>query len=273
MYYTNTQVNSPKEWQFAYLETHFANHVFTIVLNRPQKRNAMNTLFMNEIAFALAHAHYNPQVRVVVIEAKGSIFCAGADLNAFAGNLETVSSTVPEPQEPVKLGDAFARLFKPCIAQVHAAVYAGGFLILGGCSHVIASEEAQFGLPEVRRGIWPFQVMASLMSIVPERILLDWCMRGHVFNAHEAKSAGIVTEIVEPQKLRDAVQSLASELSANAPLAIQRGMSAYYQLKSLSQEKHHAYLYDQLQELLKTQDAAEGINAFSEKRKPVWKGN
>jgi enoyl-CoA hydratase/carnithine racemase len=73
--------------------------------------------------------------------------------------------------------------------------------------------------------------------------------------------------------LDEAADSLASELAGNAPLAIQRGMSAFYNLKNLSPEKHHSYLYDQLQELLKTQDAAEGINAFSEKRKPVWKGN
>jgi enoyl-CoA hydratase/carnithine racemase len=273
MYYTPAQVNSPEEWQFAYLETHFSNHIFTIVLNRPQKRNAMNTLFMNEIAFTLAYAHFNPEVRVVVLEANGSVFCAGADLNAFVGNAENANSSIPEPLEPVKLGDAFAHLFKPCIAKVHAAVYAGGFLLLGGCTHVIASGNALFGLPEVKRGIWPFQVMASLMNIVPERILLDWCMRGHAFNAHEAKLAGIVTEIVDAEKLDEAADSLATELAGNAPLAIQQGMQAFYNLKNLSPEKHHSYLYDQLQELLRTQDASEGINAFAEKRKPLWKGN
>jgi len=272
MYYTIDQVNSPGQWEFAFLETRLSDHIFTITLNRPEKRNAMNPLFMNEIAFALAHAHFHVDVRVVVLEAKGSIFCAGADLNAFAGNGETIFSSVPEPSEPVKLGDAFAKLFKPCIAKVHAPVYAGGFLLLGGCSHVIASEVAVFGLPEVKRGIWPFQVMASLMPLVPARVLLDWCMRARVLNAGEAKEAGIISEIVAAEKLEDTVDALAKELASAAPLAIQRGLQAFYELKNRDQSTHHGFLYEQLQSLLKTEDAVEGLLAFTEKRAPVWKG-
>jgi methylglutaconyl-CoA hydratase len=246
--------------------------VFTITLNRPEKKNAMSPLFMQEIAFALNHAAYNPDVRVVLLRANGTIFCAGADLKAMAGNSEAPLSDVPAPLEAVRLGDAFIQLFKPCIASVHAPVYAGGFLLLGGCTHVIASSEAVFGLPEVNRGIWPFQVMASLMPLMPARVLLDWCMRARVLNAKEALLSGLVSEVVEPEKLDQVVEKLCIELAEKAPYAIQKGLESFHTVRNLKGSEQHEYLYNQLQSLLQSEDATEGLNAFMEKRKPLWKG-
>jgi len=272
MFYTEQQVKSIQNHQFAHVVYEQKEHIFTLTLNRPEKKNALNPLLMNEIAFLIAHAKFNRSVRVVILKANGTIFCAGADLKAFAGNDTISSSTVPEPAVPVKLGDVFAQLYKPCIAEVHASVYAGGFLLLGGCTHVIAVEQAEFGLPEVKRGLWPFQVMASLMPFMSARTLLDWCMRGRVLKAQEALKTGIVTQVVEAVNLASAVDELAQELALVAPLAVRKGLEAYQEMQRLSANEQHAYLHGMLQQLLTSEDAKEGLAAFAEKRTPNWSG-
>jgi enoyl-CoA hydratase/carnithine racemase len=141
-------------------------NVLTITLNRPEKRNAFHMPLANELAYALAYAHYNNAVWCVVLKANGPTFCAGADLKAFAGDDTTEKpSTIPMPKDMVKLGDEFNGLHKPCIAQVHADVYAGGFLMIGGATHVVAVESAKFGLPEVKRGIFPFSGNGNFRTI------------------------------------------------------------------------------------------------------------
>jgi len=272
MFYTQQQVNSLQNQEFSHVFYEQNEHIFTITLNRPEKKNAMNPLLINEITFLMLYAKYNNDIRVVILKANGTIFCAGADLKAFAGHDTENSSTVPEPAVPVKLGDVFAQLFKPCIAQVHASVYAGGFLLLGGCTHVVAVEHAEFGLPEVKRGLWPFQVMASLMPFMSARTLLDWCMRGKVLKANEALKTGIVTQVVEAVNLESTVTELAQELALVAPLAVRKGLEAYHEMQRVTAAKQHAYLHGMLQELLVSEDAKEGLAAFEEKRSPNWKG-
>ncbi|MFN4124151.1 MAG: enoyl-CoA hydratase/isomerase family protein, partial [Flavobacteriales bacterium] len=193
-FYSPQETKDIKNKSFAYLEISIQENILSITLNRPEKRNAMTPQMMNEIVFAIEHAKQNSDVRVVVLRANGTVFCAGADLKAFAGETAEKSSDIPSPKEKVRLGDTFKHLYKPCIAQVHSDVYAGGFLLIGGCTHVICSSNAKFGLPEINRGLWPFQVMATLTSVVDKRKLLDWCMRGNIIDAQSAMELGIVTQ-------------------------------------------------------------------------------
>ena len=271
MFFNREQISQFKTVVFEFLLVEHTGHRLIITLNRPEKKNAMNDTLVHELAFALAYAKFTQSVWLVIVKANGTIFCAGADLNNFLQPQESAISTVPNPLQVVKLGDAFAQVFKPIIGQVHASVFAGGFLILGGCTHVIAVEQAQFSLPEVKRGIWPFQVMASLQAIVPARQLIDWCMRGHVLNAQEAHKMGIVTDVVTEQELENKTNQLAVEIENSAPLAINKGLEAYHTFLMLNGEDKHSYLHRMLQELLQSDDAKEGILAFKEKRKPVWK--
>jgi len=270
MFYQANDIQHFNDFKLKYLQCQLDVNTLTITLNRPEKRNAMTPRFMDEIAFALEYASFNSEVRVVVLKANGPIFCAGADLKAFAGDVSEEDVEIPIPLESVKLGKAFNRLYKPCIAAVHAPVFAGGFLLLGGCTHILSSDDARFALPEIQRGIWPFQVMASLSSRLQKQILLDWCMRGYEITAEKALQIGLIDFVYSSAELDEKVSQLALEICEKAPLAIRAGLEAFQNMRNLSYDEQHHYLKGMLDKLLESQDAEEGIQAFIEKRKPIW---
>ncbi|MFT7588584.1 MAG: methylglutaconyl-CoA hydratase, partial [Limisphaerales bacterium] len=196
-----------------------------------------------------------------------------ADLKAFAGMIEdNPGSDIPNPESDITIGDLFRKLYKPCIAQVQGPVYAGGFLMICGCTHVVSVSDAVFGLPEVKRGIWPMQVMASLSNIVAARPLLDWCMRGTKIDSKRALELGVITDITQKDTLSQTVEIIRDELLENSPVAIQNGLQAFDEMQDKSNEGRHKYLQDMLKKTLMSEDAREGLLAFREKRKPVWPG-
>src|SRR5579862_3941229 len=213
MLFTSDQLAAFKNQKFAHLLIEEKNHLLTITLNRPEKKNAMNPVLFRELAYALIYAQQNYEIWAVVIAANGDAFCSGADLKSFAGEGDgPSSSTVPDPEKEIVLGDIFSVLHKPCIAKVHGSVYAGGFLIICGCTHVISVPEASYSLPEVKRGLYPFQVMQSMLQIMPPRMVLDYCIRAKSLNATEAEKIGLVTKVVPKEKLDEEVQTLVEEI-------------------------------------------------------------
>lgn len=271
MLYTTDQVTQLPTEGFRFLLVSLDDHVLTITLNRPAKKNALHLPMQNELAFALAYAHHTPDVWLVVLAAAGDVFCAGMDLRALSDpEGEKEASTVPEPAGPVRLGELMAGLHKPCIAQVQGPVYAGGFLLVGGSTYVVAVESATFSLPEVKRGLFPFQVLAVLLDIMPVRTALDLCLRARTLSAADALAVGLVTQIVLAIDLDAAVLRLTDELKQFSPTAMQFGLRAAQQLKSLPPNEQQAYLYEQFRQLQQTPDAVEGMAAFVEKRTPVW---
>ncbi|WP_247236853.1 enoyl-CoA hydratase/isomerase family protein [Telluribacter sp. SYSU D00476] len=272
-FYTKEDIQAFNQISFNYIKATQDGHVFRITLNRPVKRNAFTPTMAQEITYALAYAHYSDDVWCVVVDAEGPVFCAGADLNAFHDpTIDQANDGLPTPHVPITLGDAFADLSKPCIAQVEGAVLAGGFLIIAGCTFVVSVPEATFGLPEVKRGIWPMQVMASLLRIMPPRKVLEICITGKSFSADEALSLGLVTQVVENTQIKNEVAELARQICQNAPLAIKVGMETFNRLFSVPEEEKHTFLKAQLNKVVLSEDAKEGIAAFREKRQPNWKG-
>lgn len=254
--------------RFLHIKTAKAGHLFTITLARPEKRNAFTPTMAEEIIFALAYAHYSADIRCVVLKAEGPVFCAGADLNAFHD--ASANATLPIIREEARIGDAFNELLKPCIAQVEGPVLAGGFLMICGCTFVFCVPAATFSLPEVKRGIWPMQVMASLLPILPERKILEMAITGKAYSAKEAVEMGLVTHLTE--NIEEEIAALTERICNSAPLAIQAGMRSLQELKNIPQNDRHKVLKNQLDQLLQTEDAKEGAFAFKEKRAPIWKG-
>lgn len=274
MLFSPEQTQTLPTHAFAHLRVESTNHVLTLTLDRPEKKNALNPTLLRELAFALAHAQHNPDVWLVVLAAAGDTFCAGMDLKAMAED-QTVGpvSTLPEPAEPIRLGELMKELTKPSIAAVQGPVWAGGFLLVAGCTWVIATEHATFGLPEVKRGLFPFQVMDSLLRLgIPPRRVLDWCLRGRTLPAREAQELGLVSEISEKENLTVTVQRLVEELLLLSPTALQFGLEAYQKLPGIPAENRQAYLFEQFQKIQQTDDAREGLASFAEKGVPRWGG-
>lgn len=254
------------------IETRKENYTFYITLNREEKRNAFTPTMVKELAFALAFANFSSEIWNVVIEAKGSVFCAGMDLNVFKNpELDKANYQLPRVENEITIGDAFAQLCKPSIAKVAGNVFAGGFLIVGSSNFVLASNKAQFSLPEAKRGIFPFQVMATLLDCMPKRKALEMCLSGKIYSAEEAKEFGLVTHVTSPQCINDELQNLINLLNENSPYALRKGLEVAQKIKTIPQEERHQYLQSKLYELKHSEDAKEGVLAFQEKRKPIWK--
>ena len=268
--YTKEQLQGIHDHTFAFTQMHVEDHVLTLTLNRERKKNALHPQMMNEIAYIMHYAHHMTDVWMIVVEAKGNVFCAGADLKAMAGIIEENDSTVPQPEGDVLVGELFNKVYKPTIAKVTGDVYAGGFFFLAGCNIVIAQDDIKFGLPEVKRGLYPFQVMAALLKVMPARKVVDWCIRGYNLPVAEAERFGLVSQISTVEKIDEDLKVIIEELKQNSPSAIRMGLESYDNIQPTAAE--HKYLYDMLQKTISSKDGMEGLKAFREKRKPEWTG-
>jgi len=257
-----------EQQDFAFLEIEEVDNVLTITLDRANKKNALHPQMVNEIAYAFQYAHHTKNIWMIVLQAKGDVFCAGADLKAMLGSIEPNDSTIPKPKTEILIAELFNKIHKPTITKVAGDVYAGGFFFLAGSNIVLAQNDVKFGLPEVKRGLYPFQVMAALMRVMPERKVLDWCIRGYNLPVKDAEQFGLVTKVVEANEIDKEVNNIINELKQNSPTAISNGLKAYDHLQP-SQETHQ-YLSKMLMQTAKSKDGQEGLTAFREKRKPIW---
>jgi len=241
------------------------NNILTITLNRPEKKNALNNVMMNEICYALSYAKQERDIRVVIIGAEGDVFCAGADLRR-----EQSESNVPKIEGSDDISLLIRHLYKPVICQIQGSVHAGALLMVTNCTHAIAVEDAKFSAPEILRGVWPHMVMAGLFRVMPKRAGLDFCMRGQAIDANKAKEWGLINESVPVDELESAVNELAKDLANLAPGTMQFGLEAYVNQDAMDFDDALPYLAKKSAETFAGPDAQEGIAAFLEKREPNW---
>lgn len=153
---------------YNYIKTDITNFVFTLTLARPEKRNAFTPTMVNEIRHALVSANYDDRVKLVLINAEGPVFCAGMDLKTF----NDPSLDIQNPHivnKEISLGEVMEQLNKPSVAILEGDVIAGAFLLIANCTYVFAAEKVRFRLPELSIGLFPFQVMAGLLKVMPEK--------------------------------------------------------------------------------------------------------
>jgi len=242
-----------------------SNNILTITLNRPEKKNALNNVMVNEICYLLAYAKQERSVRVVIIAAEGDIFCAGADLRR-----EKSESNVPKLEGADDISLMLRHLYKPVICKIQGSVLAGALLMVTNSTHAVAVKDAKFSAPEILRGLWPHMVMAGLFRVMPKRAGLDFVMRGQPIDAKKAKEWGLINELVEPNELDEYVENLSVELSSLAPGTMQFGLEAYEKQDSMAFDEALPFLQKQIAKTFDGPDAKEGIAAFLEKRKPNW---
>jgi enoyl-CoA hydratase/carnithine racemase len=241
------------------------NNIMTLTLNRPEKKNALNNVMMNEICYALAYAKQERSIRVIIIAAEGDIFCAGADLRR-----EKSESNVPELDGANDISILLRHLYKPVICKIQGSVLAGALLMVTNSSHAVAVEEAKFSAPEILRGLWPHMVMAGLFRVMPKRAGLDFIMRGQPIDSKKAEEWGLINKSVSANELSSEVDDLAKELASLAPGTMQFGLEAYEKQDALAFDEALPFLQKQIAKTFEGPDAKEGIAAFLEKRKPSW---
>ncbi|MEM6345169.1 MAG: enoyl-CoA hydratase-related protein [Bacteroidota bacterium] len=268
--YTSEQCAQFEDQSFAFIQVEIEDRVMILTLDRERKKNALHPQMVNEIAYAFNVAFHREDVWMLLIQAKGKVFCSGADLKAFAGMVEPNDSSVPQPAEEILIGQLFRDLRKPIICKVAGNVYAGGFLFLAGAHIVLAQDDIKLGLPEVKRGLFPFQVMASLLQVMPARKVMDWCIRGYNLPVRDAERYGLVSESYPADQLEARTQEIIHELRQNSPKAISMGLEAYDHIRP--SEGEHQYLLNMFRQTIMSADGQEGIKAFREKRSPVWTG-
>ena len=160
-----------------------SQNILTITLNRPERKNALNNVMMNELNYAFAYAKQEREIRVVVIAAEGDVFCAGADLTR-----QQSESNVPRIKGSDDISLAIRHLYKPVICKIQGKVLAGALLMVSNSTHAIAVEEAEFSAPEILRGLWPFMVMAGLFRVMPKRPGL--CNARSTYQCKESRRMG-----------------------------------------------------------------------------------
>jgi methylglutaconyl-CoA hydratase len=242
-----------------------------ITINRPDKRNALNGDVIAGIARGYRRAHEEADVRVIVLTGAGDkAFCAGADLqNSGAAFAMDFSRPNAEYADLLRLAKSAT---KPAIARINGVCMAGGMGLLCMTDMAIAADHVMFGLPEVKVGVFPMQVLSLLQDIAPPRLINEWALTGEPFDAKSAVAAGLLNYAVPAAELDAKIDWLIGRITDKSPTAIRRGKYAMRAIAAMSFDESIAYTESQIAVLAMTDDAKEGLKAFAEKRKPVWTG-
>jgi len=242
--------------------------VLWLTINREARRNAISPGVLHSLGQALMRANQDRSVRAVVITGAGErAFCAGADL-------QTGTSFQFDYSEPHA---GFANLFRiarqstvPLIARINGACMAGGMGVMAMCDMAVATPKAIFGLPEVKVGLFPAQVLSVLDKLLPRRILSEMCITGEPITAAQALEYGLINHVRED--LDAGIDWLLGRVLDKSPAAIRRGLYTMKKIETMAFEESMSFTESQIALFALTEDAAEGQLAFREKRKPNWTG-
>jgi enoyl-CoA hydratase/carnithine racemase len=246
--------------------------VATATINRPDRRNSMSYGVMQGLRDAAAAARADDAVRVLVITGAGDrAFCAGADLTGIAENAGAAAAHDGRGL----LADLFRELWalgKPTVARVRGYALAGGFGLALACDFLIAADDAQFGTPEVNVGLWPYMITVPMLRSMPAKKVLELQMTGRRVDAVEAERIGFVTRLVPVAELDAAVDEFTATLASKSPLVLRWGKDAFHRALEMNADDALDFLQGMLTVHTLSEDAAEGVAAFAEKRAPAWKG-
>ena len=243
-----------------------------VTIDREERRNALNPEVTRGLLQLLERADSDGDARVVVLTGAGDkAFCAGGDLGGFV----TDASSADQHAARGQLGAVFLAmqsLSKPVIARVNGHALGGGYGLLLASDIVVAAEDATVGTPEIDVGLWPHIITAVIQRNVPRKIALEMMLTGRRIDAREAERWGIVNRVVARADLDGAVDELVATLAEKSPLILRLGKASFYRAQDMAFADALEFLNSMLTLNLLSEDVAEGVSAFLQKRKPEWKG-
>jgi enoyl-CoA hydratase len=239
-------------------------------LNRPEASNALTPELMMAIGAVFVESEADPEIRAVVLTGTGDrAFCGGMDLRAFSSGREMGLGDEPAAR-------AFSRFVSgeaavPVVGAANGTAVAGGFELLLGCDVIVASSEAKFGLPEVKRGLFPAGGGTLLGTRIPLGIALEMVLVGDSIDAARAYELGLVNAVVAPGDVVAMALDYAERIASNGPLGVAAARELV-RLGAVDADRVAGRLSELQPEVFASEDAREGALAFLEKRAPVWKG-
>ncbi|HEX4749003.1 MAG TPA: enoyl-CoA hydratase/isomerase family protein [Bryobacteraceae bacterium] len=241
------------------------HRVLNVTLNRPEKRNALNTEMSAAIVNAIRRAQDDEHVGSILLSADGPVFCSGMDVDeALTSSHEQLANLH---------GDLFSIGFhskKPIIVAVCGAAYGGGMGLVAQGHIVLASENAVFGLTEIRIGMWPFMVYRSVEAAIGARRTLELALSGRTFDAHYAQRWALVHYVCPPTETYDRAQGVARDVAKGSPAAIAAGLEYYHRSRGKSWEEAGDLAAQLRVKVMESDDIREGFDAFRQRREPQW---
>ena len=257
---------------YSTLTLEFNGEIAKVTLNRPDKRNAINSQMIAELQTTLDTIEKSHS-RVVIITGAGKAFSAGMDLDMLAAI--TKQSPAENQEDARRIAKLLRRLWsfpRPTIAVVHGAAYAGGCGIATLCDFTLAAPEAKFGYTEVKIGFLPAIVSVFLTRQIGDKRSRDLLLTGRIIDAAEAKEFGMVTAVIPAEQLEERATALAHDLIEASPSSLTRAKHLLTSAAApgIDHDLERAILENA--RIRCTPDFKEGIASFLEKRKPVWQG-
>jgi enoyl-CoA hydratase/carnithine racemase len=244
--------------------------VATITMNRPEKRNALSSEMMGELRDALRTLSADPEVRAIVLAANGPAFSAGHDLRELVdGDINRYRAVFDLCTE---LMNTIQEIPQPVIASVQKIATAAGCQLVATCDLAVAAEEATFGTPGVKIGLFCTTPMVALSRAIGRKRALQMLMTGKLISAETAADWGLINTVVPADQLASATRDLALAIATASPLTVALGKQAFYTQIDLDQPKAYAYAQEVMSMNAMAADAQEGMCAFLDKRQPAWVG-
>jgi enoyl-CoA hydratase/carnithine racemase len=243
--------------------------VGTLTLNHPEKRNALSLALLKELNEFLDALQENRDVKVLIVKGAGKVFSSGHDVSEMLGKgmadyreiFEVCSSFMMKLQS----------LPQPVIAQVHGIATAAGCQLVAACDLAIAEEGTQFGTPGVRLGFFCSTPAIPLVRAIGRKRALEMLFTGRMISAREAEQYGLVNKVVPADRLDQEARTMAEKIAEASRLTLGIGKQAFYTQVNLGDSEAYAHGNQVMVANLYAEDAVEGLKAFLEKRKPVWK--
>jgi enoyl-CoA hydratase/carnithine racemase len=253
------------------LTCEIADGIGWLRLDRPQARNALNLALLQALDSALAACAADPAVHVVVIGATGPVFCSGHDLREMRADpgRESVQALFALCAQVMQ---RIVGLRVPVIACVQGMATAAGCQLVASCDLAVAAASARFATPGVNIGLFCSTPMVALSRAVGRKAAMAMLLTGETVDAAEARTIGLVNRVVPDAALEDTVRALARSIADKSTLTVAIGKAAFYRQAELGLADAYAYASDVMTENMMARDAAEGIDAFLQKRAPVWTG-
>lgn len=242
-----------------------------ITLNRPEVHNAFNSVMIGDLLRAFGRIKDDPGVRVAVLTGQGKSFCAGADLNWMREIIQySYEQNLEESLQIAELHHNIYTLPKPTIAMVNGTAIGGGTGFLSACDIAIASEEARFGLSEVKLGLVPAAISPYVVRKIGESKAREYFLTGERISAQRAAEIGLINKVVPRSDLRGRVGELMEQLLSSGPEALARCKELIFNVVRMSPEEAGEYTAQMIADLRISAEGQEGMAAFLEKRKPSW---